>query len=247
MTNFDLWILLQKFKIPSIFISTFTIMLSNNDENVFVAYAPEPEPEPTNSIMNDTFVFIICPALRNNIVPTYKLIVKDNSITFPINIFQKKEECINKIKKEINDKQNIEQYLSTYIPTKKIYKKKLVLIPDDATKKQKTKIVLKKTKKHRKMNKLVVIDEDDSEPAIVEPAIVEPAIVEPAIVEPAIVEPAIVEPAIVEPAIVEPAIVEPVSKPISVKAVSKSKAKSPSKKPRCPNGTRRNKKTGECE
>ena len=66
ITNLDLWLFLEKYKIPSILISSKTILESNNDTDIFVTYGTS----------SDNFIFIISPPSRPEYIPKFKLIRK---------------------------------------------------------------------------------------------------------------------------------------------------------------------------
>ena len=118
--NFDLWILLVHFKIPSILISSKLIPETRYNNKEFVCY--------TESNINK-YAFIIIPAMykrKDNKFPEYKLIVNNNSDT-KINITELSEsECLTNIESAIDKHINIEDYLDIVfekdITTK--YKKK---------------------------------------------------------------------------------------------------------------------------
>ena len=109
LTPFDLWLLIEKYKIPSIFISEKFLLLSkkNNKEHQyheFVCYGNE----------NDKFVFLYIPGLRDEIVPMYRLIQSHTKDVFISLNNLNNEECVNRIVKAIERKITIEQYLDEY-------------------------------------------------------------------------------------------------------------------------------------
>ena len=53
LTTFDLWLLVQKFKIPTIFISTTKLLETNNKKHFFIGYGEE----------NDDFAFVVVPGI----------------------------------------------------------------------------------------------------------------------------------------------------------------------------------------
>ena len=121
LTNFDLWILLNYFKIPSIFISTFNIPETRFSEMQFVCY--------TGIKISNEYVFIVVPLLKENTNISYKLIINNNK---KINITLdsiKGEECINKIKVAIENYIVIEEYVSIFKRDIK-QKPKAKIIPD---------------------------------------------------------------------------------------------------------------------
>jgi hypothetical protein len=68
ITNLDIWIIMQKYNIPSIIIASKPIIITNRLKNFLVLYG---NPE------ND-FVFIYSPALRQENIPKYSIIVKQD-------------------------------------------------------------------------------------------------------------------------------------------------------------------------
>jgi hypothetical protein len=68
ITNLDLWIIMQKYSIPSIIIASKPIIITNRLKNFVVLYG---SPE-------DDFVFIYSPALRQENIPKYSIIVSQD-------------------------------------------------------------------------------------------------------------------------------------------------------------------------
>ena len=109
--NFDLWLLLVRYKIPSIFISSKLIPETRYNSQQFVCYT---------NINQKEFVFILTPAMyRRSIVdkklPEYKIIInkKDN---IKINLDEiindtAQHECLRNIQYAIEDYINIEDYI----------------------------------------------------------------------------------------------------------------------------------------
>jgi hypothetical protein len=113
--NFDLWILLVKYKIPSIFISSKVIPESRFKYKEFVCYKDD----------ENRFAFIVIPAMykRQNLKnPEYKLIVDDNG-EIPISLNVMIEE---------NCSRNIDNAISRVMPIKKyidvVFEKRLTTI-----------------------------------------------------------------------------------------------------------------------
>ena len=104
--NFDLWLLLVHYKIPSIFISSKYIPESRFNLTEFVCY--------TEDNVNE-YVFILVPAMykrNSNILPEYKLIVNgDEDININIDLLDKDPKCIDKIKNAINKYITVDDYL----------------------------------------------------------------------------------------------------------------------------------------
>jgi hypothetical protein len=102
--NFDLWLLLVNYKIPSIFISSKPIPETRFNSNEFVCYtAPDVK----------DYVFILTPAMyrrQSKLLPEYKLIVDNENINIDISILEQSE-CFNNIENSIINYITIEDYL----------------------------------------------------------------------------------------------------------------------------------------
>jgi hypothetical protein len=72
-TTLDLWILIEKYKIPSFFISSKFLLETDYQKHSFNAYGDKDAKQ---------FVFIVIPGLRNENVPSYKLICDDKNDIF---------------------------------------------------------------------------------------------------------------------------------------------------------------------
>ena len=106
LTPFDLWILVQKFKVPTIFLSkTITNLIeTNNTKNLFLGYGSE----------GDSFAFIIIPGLRAENIPGYKLIIKnEEEIFIPIESIIDND-CRDKMLDVIQNSKTIEEMLVSY-------------------------------------------------------------------------------------------------------------------------------------
>lgn len=64
LTPLDMWILVKKYELPTIFISQQTIMQTGYKEHAFVGYDG----------LDDKFAFIVIPLLKADSIPSYKLI-----------------------------------------------------------------------------------------------------------------------------------------------------------------------------
>ena len=112
-TTLDLWILLEKYKIPSFFISSKFLLESNYEKHSFNAYGGG---------RAERFVFIVIPGLRNENVPGYKLICDDNNDIFISMNKLVNEDCIE----ELNEPSTtVEEFLEKFSkkPTTKYNKK----------------------------------------------------------------------------------------------------------------------------
>jgi len=114
LTVFDLWLLVQKFEIPTIFISTTKLLETNNKEHFFIGYGNK----------NDDFAFVIVPGISPENIPAFKLIEADNNDVF-ISL-NKLLECEYKIKIEeaFKNKIVVDVFLKEFNP-KNLEKKKL--------------------------------------------------------------------------------------------------------------------------
>jgi len=115
LTPLDIWILVEKYEIPTIFISTKFLMHANYENRAHIAYGNK----------DDAFCFIIVPGLRPENVPSYKIIESDRGDIF-IRLREITEEtCSQSIDKAFDEKMDIENYLKTFKkPTLTQYKKK---------------------------------------------------------------------------------------------------------------------------
>jgi hypothetical protein len=102
--SFDLWLLLVRYKIPSVFISNKGIQESRYNSEAFACY---------NEVGADSYVFIVIPALyveNDNNIPKYKLITDEHeNIFIPLKTLECKEN-IN-INKAIQDIFTVERYV----------------------------------------------------------------------------------------------------------------------------------------
>ena len=102
--NFDLWLLLVNYKIPSIFISSKPIAETRFNTNEFVCY--------TENNVKD-YVFILVPAMyrrSGNILPEYKLIINDDNINIVPSLIEE-ESCLNSIENAIDNYITVDDYL----------------------------------------------------------------------------------------------------------------------------------------
>jgi len=139
LTTFDLWLLVNKYKIPTIFICQKCILQTNYEKQEFVGYGDK----------DDKFVFIIIPGFRHEHVPKYRLVKSEKGEVF-ISLDKLNEECVERIEKAIDDKITIEEYLKDFkINKKTTYEKKKCLLVDSDTeediKQKKKKIIYEKT------------------------------------------------------------------------------------------------------
>jgi hypothetical protein len=118
LTAFDLWLLVNRFKIPTIFICQKFILQTKYQSHEFVAYGE----------FNDKFAFIVLPGFRPENVPNLKIIKSNNGDVF-ISLEVISEECFANIEIALRNTISIEDYLKTFImPPKTTYKKKVPLL-----------------------------------------------------------------------------------------------------------------------
>ena len=141
MTTFDLWLLVNKYKIPTIFICKKFILQTKYEKHLFVGYGDE----------DDKFAFVVLPGFRAENVPNFKIIKSNKGEVF-ISLKEINEECIGNIEESIRNKMDIEYYLDKFtMPTKTIYKKKKPLLieresdEENEVQRVKSKIIRKET------------------------------------------------------------------------------------------------------
>jgi hypothetical protein len=110
-TTFDLWLLVTKYEIPTVFISPHYILQTKYSKRTFIAYGER----------NDQFAFIIIPGFTAEKIPTFKLITSSEKEAF-ISIDKLSGECLDNIQEALNNKESIESYLEKF--TKPNTKKK---------------------------------------------------------------------------------------------------------------------------
>jgi hypothetical protein len=133
LTTFDLWLLVNKFKIPTIFISSFNIletMIDINGEIIykkqFVGYGD----------ITDKFAFIVLPgrASKNDeekTMPNFKLIKSHENEVF-ISLDKLNSACIGEIRGSISEKISVEKFLEDFKkPSKKPTEKAKELIIEE--------------------------------------------------------------------------------------------------------------------
>ena len=125
LTTLDLWILVNKYQIPTIFISyKKNILQTNYAKQIFVGYS-------TPDYMNDSYVFMVTPELTDkSVAPKFKLII-DESNNYFIPITNLHDDCIDKVRNAIDNKLDINEYLDTFIKPKKQITNLRLNIKDD--------------------------------------------------------------------------------------------------------------------
>jgi len=113
LTPFDLWLLVNKYKISTIFISSKNLPQTNFEKNIFVAYSDHSSVD-----LAENFCFIIIPNLRNENIPGYRIIENNKKEIFTslnhLITSNMNEECINNIKYAIENKIIISDYLQRF-------------------------------------------------------------------------------------------------------------------------------------
>ena len=143
LTTFDLWLLVNRFKIPTIFIAQKTILQTRYEKNgkhfyktQFLAYGDR----------DDKFAFIVLPGFRPENVPNFKIIKSDKGDVF-ISLDKLNEDCRENIDDAFDNKITIEYYLENFIKPPAIYeKKKALLIESDSESIQEREVKPKKKK-----------------------------------------------------------------------------------------------------
>ena len=123
LTTLDLWLLVQKYKIPTLFISQKFILQTKFEDNVFLGYGD----------INDKFAFIVVPGYRPENIPGFKIIQTNDSEVF-ISLNKLNTECVEKIRKAINLNITIENYFEHFSKpiSTKYEKKKPLIIENDS-------------------------------------------------------------------------------------------------------------------
>jgi hypothetical protein len=112
ITTLDIWMLVEKYSIPTIFISSKPILQAKDGKIEFVGYGS----------VSDRFLFIVLSALQQEGLQKFKIIQSaEGDITFPVTVFRT-EECTRRIMDAIEQQETIETYLQHF--TKKPAKKK---------------------------------------------------------------------------------------------------------------------------
>jgi hypothetical protein len=141
LTPFDLWLLVTKYEIPTIFVCQKYLLQTKYEKHQFLGYGDK----------KDKFAFIVVPGLRPENVPGYKLIQSDKGDVF-ISLSELNEECLENVEKSIDDKVSIEEYLDKFTkPLTTNYEKKKperLVIESDSDKvkpEKKKKLIIEET------------------------------------------------------------------------------------------------------
>jgi hypothetical protein len=138
LTTIDLWLLVNKYKIPTIFICQKCILQTNYEKKELVGYGDK----------DDKFAFVILPSFRHEHVPKFRIVKSSENSVF-ISLDKINNGCVKRIDEAITNKVSIEQYLENYTIVKKTnYQKKKCLVESDTeetVKPKKTKMIYEQT------------------------------------------------------------------------------------------------------
>jgi hypothetical protein len=146
LTTMDLWLLVQRFKIPTIFISQNCILQTKYEKHSFLGYGDEQQ---------DKYAFIILPGLRDENIPNFKLVQSDKS-DGDVFISLGDIKCLGKIREIVNDKISVESYLDDFTKHSKTNYQEKKKCADDTIGE------LEKIEKPKKVKKIVV-ESDESD------------------------------------------------------------------------------------
>jgi hypothetical protein len=104
ITPLDIWILVEKYKIPTIFISAKFLLQTKYTKQIFVGYGSE----------RDNHAFIFIPGLRPEEIPNYKLIQDQNKDPVISLSNLKQNATLNEIHTAFDAPFTIEEYLNQY-------------------------------------------------------------------------------------------------------------------------------------
>jgi len=163
ITNLDIWMIMSKYKIPSIIISSKPFILTKKEKTALALYGD----------LASKFVFIFSPAMRAEIIPKYSLILSlPEHILFHSLDVIKSEDTLREVNESVENIPTVEKFLQSFtkkaLPKKAVKKQavKLVLQPDELdievkaqTKKQRTTVVVEKPKQRSKKNIKFAIEE----------------------------------------------------------------------------------------
>jgi hypothetical protein len=132
LTTLDLWLLVSKYKIPTIFISQKWILQTKYERHEFVGYEDS----------GNKFTFIVIPALRTETVPGYKLIQTNTGDT-EISLDELNDDCLERMREAINAKVSVATYLKSFKkPAAAVYKKKTAFAIEADPPVRKTKVLV---------------------------------------------------------------------------------------------------------
>ena len=116
MTTLDIWLIIEKYKIPCVFISSKFLLETNYKKNSFVGHGTKTDP----------FIFIVIPGLRPENIPSYKIIQNVNKDVFIGMNNLKSRECENALNYAFDNSFSVEDYLKSFSKESKTnYRKKI--------------------------------------------------------------------------------------------------------------------------
>jgi hypothetical protein len=121
IVNFDMWLLLNKYKIPAIFISLSELQETNLKRNEFVCY------KTPDMNIDDQYVFIIVPSMykrKITVIPEYKILMNedDNELITVSSLVETANQCKRNIINAIEQYYTVEDFLDN-IFNKQLLKK----------------------------------------------------------------------------------------------------------------------------
>ena len=165
--NFDLWLLLVHYKIPSIFISSKLIPETRFNAKEFVCYKED---------NINKYVFILTPAMYRreiNVLPKYKIIVDNEKININLDKLNQ-ENCFDEIDTAFKKYITIEDYLDVqfYVPRTTKYTKREknerppveFEINEEVKEGEEPKATIKNQKPNKKKLKTFIILEEEEDP-----------------------------------------------------------------------------------
>ena len=110
LSLFDLWILVQKYKLPTIFMCTYKLLETNQTSKIMVGYQ---RPE------SNEFTFIVTPPITKktpiNKPPINRFILTNtNEILIRTNVLNKETELYEELQKSIEYPKTIEDFLTKF-------------------------------------------------------------------------------------------------------------------------------------
>jgi hypothetical protein len=144
LTPFDLWILLQKYKISSFLISQEFLLQTEYKYRIFLTYGN----------VGDNFVFIVIPGLRQQNIPGYKMIETILQDVFvSLDVFNETK-CNDLINNAFRNEISVEDYLNKFTKqttTKYMKKKPILIIEEDEEEPEQIQIKENKEKTTKKI------------------------------------------------------------------------------------------------
>ena len=158
ITNLDIWIMMKKYKIPSIIISTKPIILTNREKNIMLLHGNE---------TNNKFVFILSPALRAETIPKYSVVISsEEDIEISLDVLKNDDAKIS-INDSMSNELTTEIMFKTFTKKSMIVKKKPplsgnIIIQDDSPTENRDIIKEGSPKQSKKQRATVLIDKPKS-------------------------------------------------------------------------------------